>query len=75
MVKEIEKLSLLDRAVKAEDIDRLVYSTTPIFIDKFLVKLFRKDNIIYPLKKLLEFGEDEFSIVRSTQLLKSDKSL
>jgi len=63
MVKEIEKLSLLDRAVKAEYIDRLVYSTTPIFIDKFLVKLFRKDIFIYPFKKLLEFWlKDEFSI-------------
>ncbi len=67
MVKEIEKLSLLDRAVKAEDIDRLVYSTTPIFIDKFLVNSLGKDNYYISIKKTIRVGEDEFSIVRSTQ--------
>jgi len=66
-LKELEKLAILDREVNLRDIEYLVYSTTPIVIDNFLVKLFNRENITLELRRLLEFGEDEFSILRFTQ--------
>jgi len=66
-IKELEKLSILDREIDVDDIRELVYSTVPIVVDDFLTKLFNGDDISYLLKRLLEFGEDEFSILRFTQ--------
>jgi len=66
-INELEKLSILEREVTSEDIDSLIYSTTPLKMEDFLIKLFRGENIVLILKKLLEFGEDEFFIIRSIQ--------
>ncbi len=62
---ELQKFSLLNRAVTVNDIDRLVYSATPFRVESFLTKLFNGEDIISPLKRLIELGEDEYSIVRS----------
>ena len=64
---ELNKLAILDSKVTAKDIDRLIYSTAPIAIEQLLIELFEKKPIVKTISKLLEIGEDEFSILRSTQ--------
>ncbi len=64
---ELKKLSILQGVVTSKDIDRLVYSTAPLAIEQFLNDLFNKKPITESLQKLLEMGEDEFAILRSTQ--------
>jgi len=66
-IKELEKFVLLNREITSKDIDNLVYSATPLVVDEFLTKLFFGKNIVFTLKRLLEFGEDEFSIIASVQ--------
>jgi DNA polymerase-3 subunit delta len=65
--KELEKLAILDRKVTSKDIDNLVYSTAPLAIEQLLIDLFEKRAIVETLSRLLELGEDEFSILRATQ--------
>ena len=65
--KELEKLSILDEPIDATHIDNLVYSTAPLAVEKMLISLFKKEDITKTLQKLIELGEDEFSILRSLQ--------
>jgi DNA polymerase-3 subunit delta len=64
---ELNKLAILEGKVTSKDIDRLVYSTAPLATEQLLIELFEKKPIIQTISKLLEVGEDEFSILRSTQ--------
>jgi len=67
-VNELDKLAILGREISSRDIDNLVYSTAPMQIEQLLLALFKKEDIVGLLKQLLELGEDEFSILRATQL-------
>ena len=64
---ELDKLAILGTKVTSIDIDRLVYSTAPLATEQLLIELFEKKPITETLTKLLELGEDEFAILRSTQ--------
>jgi len=64
---ELNKLAILEGEVTTKDIDRLVYSTAPLATEQLLIELFEKKPIVTTMTKLLEIGEDEFSILRSTQ--------
>ncbi len=64
---ELSKLAILGTKVESRDIDRLVYSTAPLAIEQLLIDLFARKPITDTISKLLELGEDEFSILRSTQ--------
>ena len=66
-VKELEKLAILDKKVESADIDRLVYSTAPLATEQLLIDLFAKKPVVDTISKLLDLGEDPFSILRSTQ--------
>ena len=74
-MNELNKLSILNYQVTSRDIDRLVYSTAPIAMERFLIELFEKRPIIKILNKIFELGEDEFSILRSTQFFLNQLSL
>lgn len=64
---ELNKLAILEGKVTSKDIDRLVYSTATLAVEQLLIELFEKKPIVQTLTKLLEVGEDEFSILRSSQ--------
>ena len=64
---ELNKLAILEGKVTSKDIDRLVYSTAPLAIEQLLIDLFEKKPIVTTLSRLLDLGEDEFSVLRSTQ--------
>ena len=64
---ELDKLAILDMKVTSKDIDRLVYSTSPLVTEQLLIDLFSKKPITATIGKLLELGEDEASLLRSTQ--------
>ncbi len=66
-VSELPKLALLPQPVTTKDIDKVVYSTAPLAIEKLLIELFEKRAIGDTLSKLLEMGEDELQILRATQ--------
>jgi len=65
--KEMQKLAILQEPINAKHIDELVYSTAPLAVDKMILSLFKKEESTKILKKLIELGEDEFSILRATQ--------
>jgi len=64
---ELDKLAILDMQITSKDIDRLVYSTAPLATEQLLIDLFNKKPIINSIRKVLEFGEDESSLIYSTQ--------
>ncbi len=64
---ELKKLAILNRKIVTKDIDSLVYSTAPLAIEQLLIELFEKKPINKTLTRLFDLGEDEFSILRSTQ--------
>jgi DNA polymerase-3 subunit delta len=64
---ELDKLAILGMKVTSKDIDRLVYSTAPLATEQLLIDLFSKKPITDTITKLLELGEDEASLLRSTQ--------
>ena len=64
---ELDKLAILSTKVTGKDIDRLVYSTAPLATEQLLIDLFNKKPITDTITKLLEIGEDEASLLRSTQ--------
>jgi len=66
-MNELDKLAILDTKVTSKEIDRLVYSTAPLAIEKLLIEIFQKKPITATITKLLELGEDESSILRATQ--------
>jgi len=65
--KELEKLSILNENIDSSKIDELVYSSAPLAVEKVIIMLFKKQEITNSLQKLLELGEDEFSILRALQ--------
>ena len=64
---ELDKLAILGTKVTGKDIDRLVYSTAPLATEQLLINLFNKKEITSTITKLLDLGEDEASLLRSTQ--------
>ena len=64
---ELDKLVILGTKVTGKDIDRLVYSTAPLATEQLLIDLFNKKPITATITKLLDLGEDEASLLRSTQ--------
>ena len=64
---ELNKLAILGTKVSSRDIDRLVYSTAPLAIEQFLTSLFEKKPVTEMIGTLLELGEDESTLLRSTQ--------
>ncbi len=64
---ELDKLAILDTKVTSKDIDRLVYSTAPLATEQFLTDLFEKKPVTQMIGTLLDLGEDESSLLRSTQ--------
>ncbi len=64
---ELGKLAILGTKIESKDIDRLVYSTAPLAVEQLLIDLFNKKEIGQTLEKLLDLGEDEYSILRATQ--------
>ncbi len=64
---ELDKLAILGTKVTSKEIDRLVYSTAPLATEQLLIDLFNKKPIIKMITRLLELGEDELSLLRSTQ--------
>ena len=65
--KELEKLSILNGQIEIAQIDSLVYSTAPLGIEKMIISLFKKEDITKTLEKLIELGEDEFSLLRAIE--------
>ncbi len=66
-INELEKLSILNREITTKDIDNLVYSTSSMQLDELMQDIFNKKDISKSLYKLLELGEDEFSILRAIE--------
>ncbi len=64
---ELDKLAILGTKVTSKDIDKLVYSTAPLATEQLLIDLFSKKPITATITKLLDLGEDEASLLRSTQ--------
>ncbi|SFV60221.1 FIG00469794: hypothetical protein [hydrothermal vent metagenome] len=64
---ELNKLTISGTRITSKDIDKLVYSTAPLSTEDFFIELFQKRDITKMLNKLLELGEDEFSLLASTQ--------
>jgi len=64
---ELNKLAILGTKVTSKDIDNLVYSTAPLATEQLLIDIFNKQPITDTITKLLELGEDEFALLRSTQ--------
>ena len=64
---ELEKLAILDKKITSADIDEQVYSTAPLAVEQLLIDLFAKKPITQTISKLLDLGEDEYAILRSTQ--------
>lgn len=64
---ELDKLAILERKVTSKDIDHLVYSTARLATEKFLTDLFEKKPVTQMISTLLELGEDEMMLLRSTQ--------
>ncbi len=66
-MNELDKLAILEMKVTSKDIDRLVYSTSPLATEQLLIDLFNKKPITQTITKLLDLGEDEASLLRATQ--------
>jgi DNA polymerase III subunit delta len=66
-VNELEKLAIPGTPISGKDIDRLIYSTAPLAMDQLLIELFNKKPITEMISTLLDLGEDEASLLRSTQ--------
>ena len=64
---ELHKLAILGTRIESRDVDRLVYSTAPLATEQLLIDLFAKKEVTETISRLLELGEDAFSILRSTQ--------
>jgi DNA polymerase-3 subunit delta len=65
---ELDKLAILGMKVTSKDIDRLVYSTSPLATEHLLIGLFNKRPITEMIAKLLELGENEAEILKATQI-------
>ena len=67
ITKELEKLSILNTTIEVSHIDSLVYSTAPLGVEKMIISLFKKEDITATLNRVIELGEDSYSILRSIQ--------
>lgn len=67
IVKELEKLAILDETIEVTHIDALVYSTAPLAVEKAIISLFKKEDITHTIEHLIELGEDVLSILRAIQ--------
>jgi len=66
-VNELDKLAILGTPITSKDIDRLVYSTAPLVTEALLIDLFNKKPITATISTLLDLGENENDLLRSTQ--------
>ncbi len=65
---ELDKLSLLDRKITVQDIDRLVYSLGSVGLDDMIEKLMLKQDIKSSLHRLLESGSsDEVTVINALE--------
>jgi DNA polymerase-3 subunit delta len=64
---ELDKLAILGIKITSKDIDTLVYSTAPLATEQLLIDLFNKKPITATITKLLDLGENEADLLRSTQ--------
>ncbi len=62
---DLEKLSLLNKKVTAEDINREIYGMGEVVIDDFVIKLLQKKDIYDDISVLLESGSDEIKIINA----------
>jgi len=62
---DLEKLSLLNKKVTAEDINREIYGMGEIAIDDFVIKLLQKEDIYDDVSTLIESGSDEIKIINA----------
>ncbi len=60
---ELSKLSILDRAISAKDIDALVYGVGEVKMDQFINHLLAKKDFKEELHHILESGEDEIRVI------------
>ncbi len=62
---DLEKLSLLDKKICAEDIHREIYGMGEIVIDDFVIKLLNKEDIYEDVSILIDSGSDEIKIINA----------
>ena len=65
---ELNKLSIIEDKITTKDIDRLVYSTSPLSIDKLITQIFHKKPITKILNQIDRLGVDEFATLRATEI-------
>ena len=65
---ELDKLSIIEDKITTKDIDRLVYSTSPLSIDKLITQIFHKKPITKILNQIDRLGVDEFATLRATEI-------
>lgn len=65
-VNELDKLSLLQREITINDIDRLVYGLGAVSMEQFIAKLFEKKDITEAFERLIEAdGVEEVRIINA----------
>ncbi|BCD67836.1 DNA polymerase III subunit delta [Nitratiruptor sp. YY09-18] len=62
-LKELEKLSLLDRKIEPKDVDSLVYAINPLQLEKLYMAIIKKEPIHTYLEKILEEEQNEMRIL------------
>ena len=66
--KEFEKLSLLEKEITINDIDRLVYGLGSVSMEHFMTKLFEKKDLSELYERIIEGGGvEEMRILNATQ--------
>ena len=65
---ELDKLSIIEDKITTKDIDRLVYSTSLISIDRVITEIFNKEPISQILNRIERLGVDEFTTLRATEI-------
>ncbi len=65
---ELDKLSIIEDKITTKDIDRLVYSTSSLSIDKLITQIFHKKSITKILNQIDKLGVDEFTTLRATEI-------
>ncbi len=65
-IKELEKLSILNKPISVDDIDTHVYGMGELSLDEFIGKLLKKEDIRESLYTILESGSsDEIRIINA----------
>ncbi len=65
---ELDKLSIIEDKITTKDIDRLVYSTSTLSIDKLITQIFYKKPITKILNRIEILGVDEFTTLRAIEI-------